>query len=220
MIPERLSGTWRKMQQALTQAGDILPPLALRMILFWEFWEAGIGKFRGDNWFWQIPWADWQKGFPFPFSQFSDEFNWLAATWGELILSTLLMLGLFTRFAALGLIVITLVATAAVHWPAEWGSLGQLWQGYVITSKGYGNFKLPLLFIIMLLPLLFRGGGLLSIDYLLDKRFNKDPQDGGCNYMALTLVFFLPFLVLLFLEPWWSIPFLLLAALSFWLGKR
>ncbi len=52
----------------LRVAGDYLWPLALRLILAWEFWESGITKLRGSNWFADIPWADWQKGFPWPFS--------------------------------------------------------------------------------------------------------------------------------------------------------
>ncbi len=46
------------------------------------------------------------------------DLNWLAATWGELIFSIMILLGLFTRFAAISLVIVTAVATAAVHWPA------------------------------------------------------------------------------------------------------
>ena len=59
------------------------------------------------------------------------------------------------------------MATVAVHWPAEWHSLAELWQGYVITDEGHGNFKLPLLFAVMLWALLFQGGGRLSLDALI-----------------------------------------------------
>ncbi len=37
-------------------------------------------------------------------------------------------------------------------------------QGYVFTDAGHGNFKLPVLFIGMFLPLLLLGPGKLSID--------------------------------------------------------
>jgi len=63
--------------------------------------------------------------------------------------------------------VLTIVAIAAVHWPTEWHGLAELWQGYAITDHGFGNFKLPLLFLVMLLPLILGGGGALSIDRLL-----------------------------------------------------
>lgn len=55
-------------------------------------------------------------------------------------------------------------AIAAVHWPDNWSSLAELMQGYVFTDKGQGNFKLPVLFMGMLLPLLLLGPGKLSLD--------------------------------------------------------
>ena len=122
----------------LRASGDYVWPLALRTILAWEFWESGITKLNGENWFADIPWSDWQKGFPFPFDQIPANLNWFLATWGELVFAVMLLLGLFTRFAAVSLIVVTVVATAAVHWPAEWNSLAELWSGYAITSKGAG----------------------------------------------------------------------------------
>ena len=186
----------------LRQAGEYLPLFFLRVILFIEFWEAGITKLRGENWFGDIPWADWQVGFPFPFDLFSVDFNWFAATWGELIFSVMLLLGIFTRFAAFSILVITVVATVAVHWPAEWNSIEELWKGYVITSKGYGNFKLPLLFAVMLLPLIFYGGGRLSLDQLLLKYFPRSGVVGqSASWVEITglsaLVIGIPALLIL-----------------------
>ena len=66
----------------LKTSGDYLWPLALRLVMFWEFWEAGIKKLRGENWFADIPWADWQKGLPWPVSVVPTDRNWLVATWG------------------------------------------------------------------------------------------------------------------------------------------
>ena len=42
------------------------------------------------------------------------------------------------------------VATAAVHWPDMWSMWSELLKGYSISDRGYGNFKLPLLFTVML----------------------------------------------------------------------
>jgi putative oxidoreductase len=70
-----------------------------------------------------------------------------------------MLLGLATRSVAYVFWVLTIVAIAAVHWPDQWNGLGELWQGYAITDQGYGNFKLPLLFLAMLLPLILNGGG-------------------------------------------------------------
>ena len=88
------------MTARLRAGGNYLWPLVLRLIMFWEFWEAGTEKLGGKNWFADIPWADWQKGFPWPFSAIPVELNWFAATWGELIFAVMILLGLFTRFAA------------------------------------------------------------------------------------------------------------------------
>ena len=55
------------------------------------------------------------------------------------------------------------VAISGVHWPAEWSGLGELWESYRITKQdGSGNFRVPLLFIAMLLPLVFHGSGRLG----------------------------------------------------------
>jgi putative oxidoreductase len=197
----------------LRASGDYLWPLALRLIMFWEFWEAGTKKLRGQNWFGDIPWADWQSGFPWPFSALSAEVNWLAATWGELVFSLLILFGLFTRFAAFSLLVITVVATAAVHWPAEWTSLQHLWSGYVITPDGAGNFKLPLLFVVILLPLIFHGGGKISCDHLLLKFTGRESftSDRFGDGIAAALLFMILGAATFFLEPSWGITCFALA---------
>ncbi|MCB5206369.1 HvfX family Cu-binding RiPP maturation protein [Methylovorus mays] len=149
--------------------GDALPPLVLRLILAWEFGEAGYEKLMGSNWFADV-------SFPFPFSLLPPEVSWQMATWFELGGAALLVLGLATRFISLSLIILTIVAIAAVHWPAEWHSLRELLTGYRIIDEngdGLGNYKLPLLYIVMFLPLLFRGAGTLSLDHLLQRRLFK-----------------------------------------------
>ncbi len=190
----------------LRTIGEWIWPLGLRLILFWEFWEAGIAKYRGENWFANVPYADWQQGFPVPFSLLGPELNWAAATWGELGFAALLLLGLFTRLAAVSLVVITGVATAAVHWPADWSSLQELWEGYVITANGGGNFKIPLLFVLMLLPLVFHGGGKLSLDHLLISLTHRndrlDDRTGGLQCLGLGLAVLS--LAVIWAEPAWG----------------
>ncbi len=200
----------------LRASGDHVWPLFLRLILAWEFWESGITKLNGENWFADIPWADWQKGFPFPFDRLSVDLNWTLATWGELGFAVLLVLGLFTRFAAFALIVVTAVATAAVHWPAHWDNLGQLWDGYVITPDGAGNFKLPLLFMVMLLPLVFYGAGKFSLDRLLlimsDRAGRVNERTAGLQSAALALLVLA--LTVVWLEPLWGLPLFAAAVLT------
>lgn len=200
----------------LRASGDYVWPLVLRLIMAWEFWESGVTKLRGQNWFTDIPWSDWQKGFPFPFDQIPVDLNWFLATWGELVFAAMLLLGLFTRFAAISLIVVTVVATAAVHWPAEWSSLAELWSGYVITSKGAGNFKLPLLFVVMLLPLVFYGGGRFSLDHLLINLSGRagqlDDRTGGLQSTGLALLVL--GLATVWVEPTWGITLLIASVLA------
>ena len=210
----------------LRSSGDYVWPLLIRLIMAWEFFEAGLTKLRGENWFAEIPWLDWQKGFPFPFDRIPVDLNWLLASWGELVFSSLLFFGLFTRFAAFSLVVITVVATAAVHWPGEWNSLAELWGGYVITAKVAGNFKLPLLFVVMLLPLVFYGGGKLSIDHLLISISGRGAQledrTGGLQSAGLAL--FVLGVATIWVEPSWGLSLLVAAALAMvipeFVGKR
>lgn len=191
----------------LRASGDYIWPLALRLILAWEFWEAGITKLNGENWFAQIPWADWQKGFPYPFDQIPIDLNWQLATWSEMVFAMLLLFGLFTRFAAVSLIVVTAVATAAVHWPGEWNSLAQLWQGYLITADDAGNYKLPLLFVVMLFPLVFHGGGKISLDHMLVTISGRNNQlnDKTDGLQSIGLALFVLGLACFWVEPIWGI---------------
>ncbi|WLH03636.1 DoxX family protein [Pseudomonas beijingensis] len=146
----------------LDNIGAWLAPLGLRLFLAWEFFESGLEKWNGENWF-----ADIQSAFPFPFDHVPALWKWELAMWAELLGAIALLIGLGTRLSALVLIVVTVVATAAVHWPADWSSLSELAQGYAITNKGHGNFKLPLIYLVALLPLLLQGAGKLSVDALL-----------------------------------------------------
>lgn len=164
-VSQTLPALWRIITARLEGLGAWLAPLGLRLILAWEFGEAGFEKLRGENWF-----AHVQDNFPFPFSIVSPELSWFMATWFEIIGAFALVLGLCTRFFAFSLLILTFVATAAVHWPDGWSSLAELWQGYAVSDKGFGNYKLPLLFALMLLPLVLGGAGKLSLDHFLQGR--------------------------------------------------
>lgn len=152
--------TYDKMIAVIDNYAAPFPAFLLRLILAYEFWEAGMMKYAGENWFSHIT-------FPLPFSLLSNDMLWAMGTWIEIIGAIALLLGLATRFFSLSLIILTMVAINTVHWPAEWNTLAELWQGYAISDKGHGNFKLPLLYLIMFIPLLFNGAGKWSLDYLL-----------------------------------------------------
>lgn len=157
-LPGKLSG-W------LDSRAKDLAPVFLRVLLAYEYGEAGLEKLHGDNWFADLT-------FPFPVNLLPDDVSWAMATGLEVIGSIALLLGLMTRFFSAAFIVLTVVAIAAVHWPAEWHSLGELWKGYAITDQGYGNFKLPLMYLLLLAALMFSGAGRLSIDDWLRQRIS------------------------------------------------
>ena len=77
-----------------------------------------------------------------------------------------LVVGLGTRFFSASLTVLTIVAMLSVHWPESWTTLSELLKGYALSNDGFGNFKLPVIYIAMLLPLVFMGPGRLSLDAL------------------------------------------------------
>lgn len=163
----RLVALWQSIVGILNPVGDWFGLLPIRLLMAYEFGSAGMMKLNGNNWF-----ANIQDNFPFPFNVIPVEISWFLSTWTELLGAFGLVLGLFTRFWAIGLIVVTYVAILGVHMPSEWSSLGELWEGYRVTPKdGSGNFRIPLLFIVMLLPLVFAGAGKLSVDHLLARRF-------------------------------------------------
>jgi putative oxidoreductase len=162
-----LAQLYRNLANALNQYSNKVPPLLLRLILAYEFWEAGIMKYEGDNWFDQLT-------FPFPFNLFSSDWLWMMSTWLELGGAIALAIGFGTRLFTLAMMILTVVAINTVHWPAEWHSLGDLNQGYAITDSGHGNFKLPLIYLILFTPLLFGGAGKWSLDYLLKRMLYKN----------------------------------------------
>lgn len=142
--------------RGLSSIGNWLGLLGLRIILAWEFWEAGVGKLHGSNWFESI-----HEDFPFPFHLLPTAFSWFLATWTEILGAIGLLAGLGTRFWAFALIILDIVAWVAVH-----GG-----NGYNVCDNGY---KLPLLYLIMLIPLVLCGAGKLSIDHIFaSNRMNK-----------------------------------------------
>jgi putative oxidoreductase len=175
---------WAQVTARLEGLAAWLAPFGLRLILAWEFGEAGFEKLRGENWFGHI-----HDKFPFPFNVVPAELSWFMATWFEIIGAFALVLGLFTRFFAFSLLILTFVAAAAVHWPEGWATLGELWEGYAITNRGAGNFKLPLLFALMLLPLVLQGAGKLSVDHVL-RRFLPATSAPRADLLAWSIAAF------------------------------
>jgi putative oxidoreductase len=147
----------------LDAIGTWLPQLGLRLLLAWEFGEAGFEKLHGTNWFADLT-------FPFPFNLLPPNISWNLSMGFEIVGAFALVLGLATRFFSISLIILTIVAIASVHWPEHYTTFGNLLKGYRIIDEdgdGFGNYKLPLMYIVMFLPLLFSGAGKASVDYWL-----------------------------------------------------
>ncbi|MDO4641019.1 MAG: DoxX family protein [Neisseria sp.] len=134
----RFSDTW----------GKDFAMLGLRLFTAYEFWESGVEKWKGENWF-----ADIQDSFPFPINLLPVNVSWTMAMGAELIVPVLLVIGLFGRIGALSLMVVTAVAWVAVH-----GG-----NGYNVCDNGY---KMALIYILVLLPQALQGMGRFSLDYL------------------------------------------------------
>jgi len=150
----------------LNSLGEIFPPLFLRLVLAVEFGASGFEKLHGTNWFQEI-------SFPFPFNLLPADISWNIATYFEIFGAVALVLGIATRFFSISLVVLTVVAIASVHWPSQLNSISDLITGYRIIDEdgdGLGNYKLPLLYIVMFLPLIFKGAGKLSIDNLIQHK--------------------------------------------------
>jgi putative oxidoreductase len=139
--------------EKLDEVGAYIAMLPLRLLLAWEFWESGLEKYSGENWFFQI-----QDQFPFPFNIIPTDVSWFISTWAELLGAVALVIGLGTRFTAATLIIIDIVAWVSVH----------SGHGYNVCSNG---FKLPLMYLMMLLPLLFSGAGKASLDEYIKRYF-------------------------------------------------
>ena len=140
----------------LDNFGNWLDMLGLRLFLAYEFGQSGLEKFRGTNWF-----ADIQGQFPFPFSVIPVDISWFLATWIELIGAVMLVIGLGTRFWAFSFLILDIVAWYAVHASS----------GYNVCDNGY---KLPLMYLMMLIPLVLSGPGKLSMDHWIRTRIARD----------------------------------------------
>jgi len=138
--------------EALNGLGLYLAPLSLRLFLAWEFWESAHMKITGSNWFHEI-----QDQFPFPFNVVPPEISWGMATLFETVGAFALLVGLATRYFGVALLVLDLVAWYAVH----------AGHGYNVCDNGW---KMPLIFALMLVPLILRGAGRLSLDHWIGRR--------------------------------------------------
>ena len=174
---QKLIQLWDGLTSRCNTAGEWVGLLIIRLLMAYEFGSAGFRKLGASDTLWgDVPgwFARNMVNAPFPFNVLPNELNWFLVTWVEILGGLALVIGLFTRFWAFSLVIVTIVAIFSTHWPQDWGSLGELWEGYRITAKdGSGNFRVPLLFLAMLIPLVLIGPGRLSADTILNRLIKR-----------------------------------------------
>ncbi|QPB22344.1 DoxX family protein [Rhizobium sp. 007] len=149
-----LAALIRRTEGLLASVPQSLPLLALRFALAIPFFKSGLTKWDGFLTLSQGARYLFEQEFklhifgneiayPFPLAMAT------AAGIGELILPVLLVLGLATRFAALGLLLMTAIIQLTI-------------------PDGWANFHLP--WAAMALALIVFGGGRLAIDPLVMPR--------------------------------------------------
>ena len=128
---------------------DFLGLASLRLYLFYVFWSSGT--YRIDSFDKLSSWIG-SLHLPFP-----DIFTWTIIV-TEMGGSLLLIIGLFTICACLPLITLNILFIYLIH----------LQNGWAQESNGV---EMPVTYIIMLLVLLFIGGGkFLSLDYWIAEK--------------------------------------------------
>ncbi|WP_136439255.1 DoxX family protein [Pacificoceanicola onchidii] len=169
--------------------GDGLLPLLSRLVfagvLFHYFWASGLTKL-GDGFFGFLSPSvgAYAQIFPkameavtYDTSQLS-WFHWLvvvAGTWAEFILPVLIVIGLFTRLAALGMIGFVVVQSLTDlygHGGIEHeGTLGAWFDraadSLILDQRAF--------WVFVLLTLVIKGAGVLSVDRILSARMGGQP---------------------------------------------
>lgn len=131
------------------RAAESIMLLFTRIVLAGIFWRSGRTKVDEGSWFsisdtTYFLFEEEYASVPLP-----SDIAAVMATTAEHALPILLVLGLFTRFSALGLLGMTLVIQFFVY-PEAWWSVHSLWAA-------------------LALMLIVRGGGMLSLDTALVK---------------------------------------------------
>lgn len=130
---------------------NFIPLLLTRLTIGVIFAGSGLGKFRHLD---KVIEFFSSLGMPYP--QFLTPFT----AFFELFCGILVLLGLATRFAAVPLIMIMLVAIRTAKWEEVTGI--------------YSIFQLSeFLYIVLLVWLITQGAGKFSIDYFIKKKLSK-----------------------------------------------
>ena len=162
----------------------LIPTLARLVfagVLFVYFWNSAVTKLGGGigglfspsfNAFAQIfPKGAEAAGYDITQATAFQKLVILSGTWAEFILPLLIVLGLFTRLAALGMIGFTIVQslTDIVGHNADSETIGAWFDGasgaLILDQRAFWVF----LFVVLAL----RGAGPISLDRVLSRRFTE-----------------------------------------------
>lgn len=139
----------------LTMLLELFTPLVnigIRLWLFWTFtWTSGFNKLND----WSSTLSLFENIYDVPYLR-SDVAAYLA-TAGEILLPSLLLLGVFSRFSAVGLFILNITALYAYS---------DLWQNGSVTPAG----SLHIYWGALIAVICVYGPGKISIDYLLNKK--------------------------------------------------
>ena len=143
----------RLIAAASGRAVESLTLLFVRVALAGIFWRSGRTKVEEGSWLsisdtTYFLFDEEYAGLPLP-----SDIAAPMATYAEHLFPILLVLGLFTRFSALALLIMTMVIQIFVY-PEAWWSVHMIW-------------------VALALVLMVRGGGALSLDALLLKGRGK-----------------------------------------------
>lgn len=131
-----------------------LVDLLLRVWLFMTFtWQSGLAKL--NNWEGTLKVFEYEYEVPLLPSDIAAYLG----TAAEIVLPSVLLIGLFSRFTACGLFVFNVVAVFS--YPFLW------------TPNGAAGFNQHLYWGVMMLVLIVHGPGKLSLDALLHKKCSE-----------------------------------------------
>ena len=126
--------------------------VAVRWFVGWQFFQSGLAKAMD----WNSTLFSFQNEYQVPV--LTPEHAAMAGTFGELFFPVLLFVGLATRFSAIALSVVNVVAVIA-H------------QSFLLDPANLAALQNHYLWGALLLMLVFYGGGKLALDYFIYRRW-------------------------------------------------
>jgi len=150
-LVDKLEAPVRTTNELLTKFGSPLLLLYFRWYVAWVFLKAGL--FKINDWDLTLTLFEYEYAVPI----LSYELAAYLATFGELVFPIFLIAGLGTRFSAIALSVVNIMAVVSYYATLAKGA-GLVWH-YLWGS--------------MLLTIIVYGGGFLSADQWLRSKFQK-----------------------------------------------